>query len=218
MLCNAPNGPLAQRHNPLRDLIAEKQRAAELTQSNKRMLKIQDNVPATIENEVNQHMERLETRLLRDFQEFGRNAVERSAAMLTGELAERLDNLEQISAVQSRTIVGLKNFSFAAEHRVGGVVDTLEKTLSDAVPGFRLELSRYAESGCAAPPRAELVKAEPQALREIAEPVGKYVFCPNCTSTKIRRANRAGIWEEFLRLFFIAPFRCRSCRHKFYRF
>jgi hypothetical protein len=61
----------------------------------------------------------------------------------------------------------------------------------------------------------EIVKADPVDLSEI---VGKFGFCPNCTSTDVRRANRKGLFEEFLRLFFIAPFRCRSCRHKFYRF
>jgi len=43
-------------------------------------------------------------------------------------------------------------------------------------------------------------------------------YCPKCTSTNVRRASRTGMWEEFLRMFFIAPFRCRACRHKFYRF
>jgi hypothetical protein len=53
---------------------------------------------------------------------------------------------------------------------------------------------------------------------DITEAVGRFGFCPNCTSTDVRRANRTGMFESFLRLFFIAPFRCRSCRHKFYRF
>jgi hypothetical protein len=65
------------------------------------------------------------------------------------------------------------------------------------------------------PKPAEIVKAEPADISEI---VGKYGFCPNCTSTDVRRAYRRGLFEEFLRLFFIAPFRCRSCLHKFYRF
>jgi hypothetical protein len=89
------------------------------------------------------------------------------------------------------------------------VVDSIEKTLSGAVPGFRLQASQFAL------PAHGIVKAEPQELDEVKPKQG---FCPNCTSTDIRRANRHGIWEEFLRFFFIAPFRCRSCRHKFYRF
>ena len=61
----------------------------------------------------------------------------------------------------------------------------------------------------------DVVKADSQ---ELAEAVGRNGFCPNCTSTNVRRANRSGLFEEFLRLFFVAPFRCRACRHKFYRF
>jgi uncharacterized coiled-coil protein SlyX len=64
-------------------------------------------------------------------------------------------------------------------------------------------------------PPVEIVKADPVDLSEI---VGKFGFCPSCTSTDVRRASRKGLFEEFLRLFFISPFRCRSCRHKFYRF
>jgi uncharacterized coiled-coil protein SlyX len=64
-------------------------------------------------------------------------------------------------------------------------------------------------------PPMEVVVADPV---DIAEVIGKNGFCPNCTSTDVRRANRVGIFESFLRLFSIAPFRCRACRHKFYRF
>lgn len=53
---------------------------------------------------------------------------------------------------------------------------------------------------------------------ELEEVVGRHGFCPNCTSIDIRRANRKGLIENMLRLFSIAPFRCRACRHKFYRF
>ena len=64
-------------------------------------------------------------------------------------------------------------------------------------------------------PPMEVMVADPL---ELSEAVARFGFCPNCTSTDLRRANRVGMFESFLRLFFIAPFRCRSCRHKFYRF
>jgi hypothetical protein len=64
-------------------------------------------------------------------------------------------------------------------------------------------------------PPMEIVPADPVDISEI---VGRNGFCPNCTSVDVRRANRKGMFETFLRLFSIAPFRCRACRHKFYRF
>jgi len=64
-------------------------------------------------------------------------------------------------------------------------------------------------------PPMEVVPADPVDISEI---VGRNGFCPNCTSVDVRRANRKGVFETFLRLFSIAPFRCRACRHKFYRF
>ena len=41
-------------------------------------------------------------------------------------------------------------------------------------------------------------------------------FCPKCTSTNVRLATRSGAFQECLRLFWIVPFRCRACRHKFF--
>jgi uncharacterized coiled-coil protein SlyX len=64
-------------------------------------------------------------------------------------------------------------------------------------------------------PPMELMVADEMDISEI---VGKNGFCPKCTSVNVRRANRVGMFESFLRLFSIAPFRCRACRHKFYRF
>jgi hypothetical protein len=64
-------------------------------------------------------------------------------------------------------------------------------------------------------PPMEVVEADPV---DVTEVLGRHGFCPNCTSLDVRRANRRGIFEAFLRLFSIAPFRCRACRHKFYRF
>ena len=43
------------------------------------------------------------------------------------------------------------------------------------------------------------------------------LHCPRCTSRHIRRASRANFLEQSMRLFGLAPFRCRSCRYKFYR-
>jgi hypothetical protein len=96
-----------------------------------------------------------------------------------------------------------------------------------AVPGFKLEPSAYrplpsAATASTVRPAFQIPESSTDIVRadsqELAEAVGRNGFCPNCTSTNVRRANRAGLFEEFLRLFFVAPFRCRACRHKFYRF
>lgn len=64
-------------------------------------------------------------------------------------------------------------------------------------------------------PPMDIIEADPLDIEEV---VGRFGFCPNCTSVDVRRANRKGVFETFLRLFSIAPFRCRACRHRFYRF
>lgn len=212
------NTPPGGRPNPLRQLIAEKQRDAELARSHQHVERLKGDLPSIVSEQVDQQMERLESKLVEEFKELGQRAAEQSAQVLTEQLAGRLDTLEQISALQSRSIQNLTSSSRVAEKKVGDVVDNIERALSDAVPGgFQLE---PLQSPSARRPEfaTELVKADTREVRELDDmPPGKYVFCPNCTSTKVRRAYRQGLWEEFLRLFFIAPFRCRACRHKFYR-
>jgi hypothetical protein len=41
--------------------------------------------------------------------------------------------------------------------------------------------------------------------------------CPHCGSTNIRRSRNIGMWAAIQRIFGRWPFRCRSCRRKFYR-
>lgn len=42
--------------------------------------------------------------------------------------------------------------------------------------------------------------------------------CPRCGSTDIRRARSDGILAAFLQMLGRWPFRCRSCRSRFYRY
>lgn len=196
---NQRNTP-GRRPNTLRERVSEQQRKA--------------NLPALIEDQVGEQIQRLKSKLLRDFRQMGQKAIEESTTVLNEQLSERIEALEQISSIQSRTIVNLRDSSKVAEQKVSAVVNSIEKTLAGAIPGFRLEASRYPTPQIES--RTDLIKADPREIGQVRTRYG--AFCPSCTSTNIRRANRQGLFEEFLRLFFIAPFRCRACRHKFYRF
>jgi len=222
-----PRSTQGRRPNPLSDLVAEKKRSAELARARQRAEQLSADLPAIISDRVGEHIQKLENKLLKDFQQMGQKAIEESTNVLNETLNGRIETLEQISALQSKTIGNLRDSSKVAEQRVSNVVNTIEKTLSDAVPGFRLEPSAFAApqisptgpaaNGMWAQSQGnEVIKADTREMEEIE--LGKHGYCPKCTSTHVRRANRSGIWEEFLRLFFIAPFRCRACRHKFYRF
>jgi hypothetical protein len=202
-----------RRSNPLRELLLERRRNAEIVRTRQRAEQLTSELPSLIEDQVGEHIQKLENKLIDDLQQMGKKAIEESTAVLNEQLHGRIETLEQISSMQYRTIVNLRDSSKAAEQKVSSVVSDIEKTLSDAVPGFKLDASRYAAPRLA--PAKELVRTDP---KEVEELKGRFGFCPNCTSTSVRRAYRQGLWEEFLRLFFIAPFRCRACRHKFYRF
>ena len=209
---NQRNAP-SRRDNPLRDMVADQKRAAEALRARERAQQLKGDLPSLIEDQVGEHIQKLESRLLQDFKQMGQRAIEESTAVLNEQLSDRIETLEQISSIQSQTIVNLRDSSKAAEQKVSSAVDSIEKTLSGAVPGFRLEASQYAQPQIEA--QTALIKSDAVELEDVK---GGYGFCPNCTSTNVRRAYRKGLWEEFLRLFFIAPFRCRACRHKFYRF
>ena len=213
---------LARRPNPLREVFVEQRRSAEIQRNRMRAEQLQEELPAIIENQVGEHMQKLEDKLLQDFKDIGTKAVEESTAVLTGQLNGRIESLEKISAMQSETIGNIRDSSRIAEQKVSSVVNSIERALSTAVPGFQLEPPAHAKTSAYEPvftPQLEapgaVVKVDP---REIDEAPGKYGHCPACTSPNIRRAYRSGLWDEMLRFVFIAPFRCRACRHKFYRF
>lgn len=221
---------LLSRSNPIRDLVSQKQRAAEVLRERQRVQQLKSDLPSIIEDRVGQQIQKLETKLLTDFKEIGQKAMEQSTAALSEQLNERIDTLEQVSRLQTKTIANLRDSSQIAEQKVSSVVTQIERSLAGAVPGgFELEPPAFAplpaiEATSSVggvhpqfliPEPVEIVVSEPA---DISEFTGKNGFCPNCTSTDVRRANRKGLVEEFLRLFFIAPFRCRACRHKFYRF
>src|SRR5260370_15646035 len=42
--------------------------------------------------------------------------------------------------------------------------------------------------------------------------------CPRCGLKNIRHSPRRGLIDGVLAVFFLAPFRCRNCRHRFFRF
>jgi hypothetical protein len=209
---NQRNTP-GRRSNPLREMVTDQKRAAEAARTRERAETLKADLPGLIEDQVGEHLQKLETKLLKDFKQMGQKAIDESTAVLNEQLNERIETLEQISSIQSRTIVNLRDSSRSADQKVSAVVNSIEKTLSDAVPGFRLEAAQFAQPLIEA--ETEFIKGD---SRELEELKGKYGFCPHCTSTNVRRAYRKGLWEELLRLFFIAPFRCRACRRKFYRF
>jgi len=225
-----PQNSSLQKSNPLSDLVSQKQRASEIVREKQRMQQLKNSLPSIIDDRVGEQIQKLETKLLTDFRQLGQKAIEQSSAVLSEQLNDRIDTLEHVSKSQTKTISAMRDSSRIADQKIGAVVSRIEKSLADAVPGgFVLEPPAYrppsSNSEIGAPrvhpqfqiPResVEMVVAGPMDITEI---VGKYGFCPHCTSTHIRRANRKGMFEGFLRLFFIAPFRCRSCRHKFYRF
>ena len=38
--------------------------------------------------------------------------------------------------------------------------------------------------------------------------------CPKCSSNSVRRARR-GAFEHLISVFYVYPFRCKACRHRF---
>ena len=55
-------------------------------------------------------------------------------------------------------------------------------------------------------------------VREVSGPSERrqHMVCPRCSSKNIRRSERR--WLDWLLAMFVAPYRCRDCRARFYRF
>lgn len=43
------------------------------------------------------------------------------------------------------------------------------------------------------------------------------ISCPICQSERIYRSHRHG-WDWVLTIFFVLPYRCLDCRHRFYHY
>jgi len=209
------NSP-GRQSNPLRDLLAERNRAAELGRVRQKERPDRDDLPTLIDERVGEQMEKLESRLVEGFREMGKKVVQQGTEALTSSLDGRISQLEQISLQQSDNVNRMRDSSQASEQKVAGVVNSIERALSDAVPGFRLAPPEHLPRQLSPSQEFQgLVEVHDQSVEGFRVP---NAYCPKCTSTNVRRATRTGMWEEFLRLFFVAPFRCRACRHKFYRF
>lgn len=202
--------------NPLRGILNERNRTPEPPRGRSRDRGAHDDLPSIIEEQVGEQIDKLESKLVDSFREMGQRVVDQSTEAMNTQLDGRLSQLEEISALQSETINHLRDTSRNAEQKVSGVVNNIERALGQAVPGFKLDPPAHLPHQITEAQDRQLMRAPTRAVIED----GKYPshFCPRCTSTAVRRAARSGIFEEFLRLFFIAPFRCRACRHKFYRF
>jgi hypothetical protein len=164
-------------------------------------------------------MQKLEEKLVTDFRQLGQRAIEESTAVIGEQINNRIENLEQISAMQSETLLSLRDTTRIAEQKVSAVVNSIEKSLTEAVPGFQIEAPKLDPVAYAHPQfQLEAPKAGKRAEQEaLDESLLEKVFCPKCTSLHVRRSHRSGLLDQIARLFLLAPYRCRACRHKFYR-
>jgi uncharacterized coiled-coil protein SlyX len=221
----------ARRPNPIRDLTLEKHRSADVVRERVRAEQLSSDLPAIVESQVGSQMQILEDRLVSEFKELGKRAVDQSTSALSDQLNSRIETLEKVSAVQSKTLMNLRDSSKIAHDKVERVVDAIEHTLAQVVPGFQLEPmpERHVIESAGSTPylhpqfqlearRKAIERNDPEDTDEADPGLGRLRFCPACTSRDIRRTSRKGVFEQVLRLFFVAPFRCRACRHKFYKF
>src|SRR5579863_308849 len=80
-----------RRNNPLREMLAEQRRAAELARNRERAQQLKAELPSLIENQVGEQLQKLETKLLKDFQEMGQKAMDESTAVLSETLNDRIE-------------------------------------------------------------------------------------------------------------------------------
>ena len=148
-------------------------------------------VRSLIEQQVGRQFQQFELELLRNFQRVTEHIAQENARALADQIENRLQTLENISARQSAMLARL-----SAPGQLAGAPALETAAVPDSADGT-------------------VIVDEPARVNAIEYPS---LYCPRCMGRHIRRANRANLFEECLRLLGIAPFRCRACRHKFYRF
>jgi hypothetical protein len=138
----------------------------------------------------------IEQQIGRHFEQF-EIALLRNFQRVTAYIAH--ENARALGNQLENRIHILELLSARHSHTLAGLSGPGEETSEPAVPWLPAPDPRVD-----APPR-------PQAIEFPS------LTCPRCSSNHVRRASRAGFLEELLRVIGMAPYRCRGCRHKFYR-
>lgn len=86
-------------------------------------------------------------------------------------------------------------------------------------PVIRTAPLRQAPADMAVPVAAPGFQMDGAPLIKDEEAVAEFpsLQCPGCGSSRIRRANRTTLMDHLMRMFGMAPYRCRGCRRKFHR-
>jgi hypothetical protein len=149
-------------------------------------------IRSLVEQQVGRQFQQFEIELLQNFQRITEHIARENARALAQHFENRIQTLESISARQSAVLARLSAPGQLAWAPAPGAAEVEAGTRPDSADAA----------------------AEPGRPSAIEYPS---LHCPRCTSRHIRRASRANFFEQLLRVLGFAPFRCRSCRHKFYR-
>jgi len=64
--------------------------------------------------------------------------------------------------------------------------------------------------------RAEALRGIPQSLTNSVMRLSTHLHCSKCGSGNLRRSHQTRFKDYILRMFFLHPFRCRSCNRRVY--
>ena len=156
-------------------------------------------IRSLIEQQVGRQFAQFEIELLKNFQRVTEHIAQENARALADQMENRLRMLESISAGQSAILARLS----VPGQLAGAPLDPPATQVAAAEDQSMSDSSGMTPS-----------MDDPGRVNAVEYP---FLHCPRCTSRHIRRASRANFLEQSMRLFGLAPFRCRSCRHKFYR-
>lgn len=154
-----------------------------------------DDLAHLVEAQIDARMDSLGKTLLQRIFAHNRKVVEDAAAGANEQVNQRIEVLERNARAQLRALSNLQQSARTTAQKVDLAVTAIDRTLAPAQTP--------------APPT--------NAERERQLRRGTFV-CWKCTSTDIRRSAPEGFYDGLLRLFFLAPFRCKKCFYRFYRF
>ena len=141
---------------------------------------------------------------------------------LSSKLAARERTLEELQTIQDR-LPGIESDNQrlrSANQELQQEIANLKTQLATTESGFNEAVTQARETtGYDTKLQTEVseLNHQLQAGQEtIKEPEQQSLVCPKCSSDHVKRVSRIG-HERLISLFYIYPFRCEACRHRFRR-
>jgi hypothetical protein len=200
-------------YRPARTAIDDRESRLSERRTQRRPRPPEADLAALVQRQVDAQMEVLGRKLTEDIALRGQEVVNQTVTAVAKKLESRVEAVERDATQQLRELSKLQESTGVMANQIDAAANAVQRSLGAVAPPAAI-----------APPPAtslwgpSLLPAAPSPRSvERRSPNRKQYVCPHCKSADLRPSEREGLYEEFLRLFFIKPLRCRRCLRRYFR-